>query len=267
LPDSIERLELGSKFNQPIQHIHLPASLQVFSFPHAFNQPIEHIKLPPSLHTLCINGEYDHPIEQLELPPSLTDLTWKPQANRHVFQHPVSKLKLPHRLRSLTILQSFPHAALTHLQLPATLRQLTYVITHKRVERATIHAQSASSSASSPSSSASLSGPTHTGDATNNSASVSAESLALRRDGDRSEFPHAYPCGCLCSCLPRLHPFMDGPSTRYWPDSHGHDWVCIVESDPFYAADHDHLAPFINVTRQRMVRHGPGGATHRVVGS
>ncbi|CAM9798897.1 unnamed protein product [Ectocarpus sp. 12 AP-2014] len=75
-PASLQRLGFGNNFDQtPIERAKFPASLQELTFGHNFNQPIEGTVWPDSLQRLLDLGvQFSQPIEDIVWPPSLRKL-------------------------------------------------------------------------------------------------------------------------------------------------------------------------------------------------
>lgn len=96
LPSSLQRLELGGEFNQPIKRGTLPFGLKVLRLGSRFNCLLEIGALPNGLEVLIFFDGYSHPIPPALLPSSLTCL----QFNNH-FQQSIEKGFLPPKLTTL----------------------------------------------------------------------------------------------------------------------------------------------------------------------
>ena len=74
LPMSLESLCFGNRFNQSLEDVRLPVSLKILVFGSDFNQSLEGVTLPSSLETLKFGHQFKQPLETLSLP-SLRSLT------------------------------------------------------------------------------------------------------------------------------------------------------------------------------------------------
>jgi hypothetical protein len=83
LPTKLIKLALGHMFNLPLNADSLPDSIEILDFGGDFNQPIT--KLPSSLKCLELGFEYNHPIDVSVLPSSLVRLNLG-----HEFNHPIN---------------------------------------------------------------------------------------------------------------------------------------------------------------------------------
>ena len=54
---------LGKEFNQTLEGVTLPDSLQSLTFGRDFNQSLEHVTLPSSLHSLTFGYNFDQSME------------------------------------------------------------------------------------------------------------------------------------------------------------------------------------------------------------
>ncbi|CAN0197326.1 unnamed protein product, partial [Ectocarpus sp. 13 AM-2016] len=66
-----------SVFNQPLELVQWPASLQKITFGEDFNQPIERgVEWPDSLQTLVFGVDFNQPVDNVRWPASLQELTF-----------------------------------------------------------------------------------------------------------------------------------------------------------------------------------------------
>ncbi|CAM9664373.1 unnamed protein product, partial [Ectocarpus fasciculatus] len=71
------RFQLASEFNQPLELVKWPVSLQKISFGKDFNQPIERgVFWPDSLQTLVFGVDFNQPVDNVRWPSSLQELTF-----------------------------------------------------------------------------------------------------------------------------------------------------------------------------------------------
>lgn len=101
----------GSSFNQSLERVDLPMSLESLCFGHRFNQSLEGVRLPVSLKTLVFGSDFNQSLEGVTLPSGLETLKFGQQ-----FQQPLETLTLP-SLRSLT-LDRYDVALLEAVQCP-----------------------------------------------------------------------------------------------------------------------------------------------------
>ena len=104
-------LMFGSSFNQSLERVDLPMSLESLCFGHHFNQSLEAVRLPVSLKTLVFGSDFNQSLEGVTLPSGLETLKFGQQ-----FQQPLETLTLP-SLRSLT-LDRYDVALLEAVQCP-----------------------------------------------------------------------------------------------------------------------------------------------------
>ncbi len=116
LPPNLKKLTFRYLFNLPL--IHLPASLEELDLGFNWNQPVHELKLPPRLQKLTFGYNFNQSVDQLQLPSSLKKLTFGFNFNR-----PVSKLKLPDGLQTLIFGFNF-NMPLHDIQWPKGLEQL-----------------------------------------------------------------------------------------------------------------------------------------------
>jgi hypothetical protein len=74
LPESLQRLRFGCRFNQPGSNFRLPEGLSHLIFGNEFNQTLEGIRFPVSLHTLLFGNSFNHLVGRNMLPPNLAFL-------------------------------------------------------------------------------------------------------------------------------------------------------------------------------------------------
>ncbi|CAM9758939.1 unnamed protein product [Ectocarpus sp. 12 AP-2014] len=96
-PDSLQTLVFGVSFDQPIERVHFPASLQMLVFDVCFDQQIVGAFLPSSLQELDLGEEFNQPIEDVAWPLSLQKLRF----GRN-FNQPIERAKFPSSLQELT---------------------------------------------------------------------------------------------------------------------------------------------------------------------
>ncbi|CAM9701028.1 unnamed protein product [Ectocarpus sp. 12 AP-2014] len=75
-PTSLEQLTFGEALDHPSQKRPPLSSLQHFTFPSSFNQPIEDAVWPDSLLRLVLGAEFNQPVDRVRWPASLQELTF-----------------------------------------------------------------------------------------------------------------------------------------------------------------------------------------------
>jgi len=106
LPNSMESIFFGYKFNQPIENdrdklnlslsVKWPESLERIKFGINFNQPIEKVKWPDSLKTIQFGWYFTQPIEDVKWPNSLKIIGFS-----HYFNQPIENVKWPNSLETI----------------------------------------------------------------------------------------------------------------------------------------------------------------------
>lgn len=119
-PASLQQLAFGSKFNQPIKWVRWPASLQRLAFGKEFNQPIDGVLWPASLQQLEFGYNFNQPIERLMWPTSLQEVLfgWE-------FNQPIEGVVWPTFLKRITFGYSF-NQPIGGVGWPTSLQQLTF---------------------------------------------------------------------------------------------------------------------------------------------
>eukprot|EP00439_Symbiodinium_sp_Y106_P078661 s32_g17.t1 len=120
LPSSLQSLTFGDRFNNSLEGIQLPSSLQSLTFGWDFNQSMEGIQLPSSLQSLTFGDKFNQSLEGIQLPSSLKSLTFGAYFNQSSFG-----IQLPSSLQSLTLGDRFNHS-LEGIQLPSRLQSLKF---------------------------------------------------------------------------------------------------------------------------------------------
>eukprot|EP00439_Symbiodinium_sp_Y106_P064955 s1153_g10.t1 len=120
LPSSLQSLTFGREFNQSLEGIHLPSSLQSLTFGAMFNQSLEGIRLPSSLQSLTFGFRFNQSVAGIQLPSSLQSLMFGTGFNQSL-----QGIRLPSSLQSLTIGDRF-NRSLQGIQLPSSLQSLTF---------------------------------------------------------------------------------------------------------------------------------------------
>ena len=120
LPSTLKFLKLADQWNLPVEELgELPNSLETLEFGEKFDQPVDRLKLPPSLKSLIFGLKFNHSIDSLILPQSLTHLSFV-----LLFNQPIRGDIFPPQLKSLTLSPIFnqpidewklPHS-LTHIK-------------------------------------------------------------------------------------------------------------------------------------------------------
>lgn len=74
-PNTLEHLDFGNRFNQPVQHLVLHEGLKKLIFGNGFNHNIELLNLPSSLTELRLGLKYDRRLKDVVWPPKLQCLS------------------------------------------------------------------------------------------------------------------------------------------------------------------------------------------------
>lgn len=103
LPGTLQELQFGDQFNQPLDGVVWPR-LNKLAFGESFNQPIEngHASFPPELQILKFGSSFNQPIMSVVWPPSLRELTLSDR-----FDQPISAVSWPEELRVLHFGRTF----------------------------------------------------------------------------------------------------------------------------------------------------------------
>ncbi|CAK9040094.1 unnamed protein product, partial [Durusdinium trenchii] len=120
LPSSLQSLTFGHFFNQSLEGVTLPSSLQTLTFGEYFDQSLEGVTLPSSLQTLTFGNWFNQSLESVTLPSSLQSLTFG-----HFFNQSLEGVTLPSSLQTLTFGYKF-NRSLEGVTLPSSLKTLTF---------------------------------------------------------------------------------------------------------------------------------------------
>ena len=96
LPSSLETLEFGEYFDQPLDQRRLPSSLRSLMFGYSFDHSIDSLVLPHSLTHLGLGYDFNQPIRGDIFPPQLKSLILGRR-----FKQPIREWKLPNSLTQL----------------------------------------------------------------------------------------------------------------------------------------------------------------------
>ncbi|CAN0214875.1 unnamed protein product [Scytosiphon promiscuus] len=119
-PTSLEYLWCGGSFNQPIEGVAWPNSLYQLEFGDEFNQPIEAVQWPEKLRVLNLRGEFNQPIEGVTWPKSLLELELGDG-----FNQPIANVAWPPSLEELDIGYGFDQP-IQGVVWPTSLLRLTF---------------------------------------------------------------------------------------------------------------------------------------------
>lgn len=79
-PSTIQSIKFGDYFNQPIENVNWPLSLESIEFGKEFNQPIDKVKWPPSIQNISIGynfqSSFNKSIENVIWPESIKQITF-----------------------------------------------------------------------------------------------------------------------------------------------------------------------------------------------
>ncbi|KYR01718.1 hypothetical protein DLAC_01728 [Tieghemostelium lacteum] len=137
LPSTLRYLDLGDKFQKPLETCSLPSGLEILSLVipgYKFTSTSQHLprslkslsiytidlySIPPSLTKLSLRG-FDQPITPLSLPPTLKTLEFSFRHN-----YPLEKDSLPEGLERLVLSKEF-NQPIKIGDLPSTLKYLSF---------------------------------------------------------------------------------------------------------------------------------------------
>ena len=104
LPEALQELSFGDRFNQRLDGVTRWPRLIKLAFGGSFNQAIEdgHASFPPELQQLRLGSSFNQPIVSVAWPASLQELTFSDQ-----FNQPISSACWPEELRALEFGRAF----------------------------------------------------------------------------------------------------------------------------------------------------------------
>lgn len=121
LPRSLTRLNMGSRFNRPLNQIKWPPAMRHLALGWRFDQDVQGVALPPCLQTLEFGFSFNRPIAGVALPASLHRLTFG-----DMFNAPIDVVrKWPEYLRHLAFGSEFNQQILA-VSWPPLLRRLEF---------------------------------------------------------------------------------------------------------------------------------------------
>eukprot|EP00435_Cladocopium_sp_Y103_P026530 s2628_g6.t1 len=118
LPDELQSLSFGKRFNESIQNVIFPNRLQLLNFGDKFNQNLDGILLPENLQSLTFGAHFNQSLEFVTLPMCLVSLTFGARFNQSL-----ERVNLPVQLHSLTLGDEYDQT-LEHVTLPEGLQEL-----------------------------------------------------------------------------------------------------------------------------------------------
>eukprot|EP00929_Paragymnodinium_shiwhaense_P000814 TRINITY_DN10101_c0_g1_i1.p1 TRINITY_DN10101_c0_g1~~TRINITY_DN10101_c0_g1_i1.p1 ORF type:complete len:465 (+),score=101.22 TRINITY_DN10101_c0_g1_i1:192-1586(+) len=120
LPDGLQSITFGKKFDQRIDRITFPTGLQSLTFGFFFNSRVDDVALPSGLLSLTFGSHFNQRLDGLTLPSGLQSLTFGTSFNQDL-----DDVELPSGLKSLTFGNNFNHS-LEDVDLPSGLEHLTF---------------------------------------------------------------------------------------------------------------------------------------------
>ncbi|CAK9059862.1 Putative F-box and FNIP repeat-containing protein L60 [Durusdinium trenchii] len=133
-PSSLQTLTFAYSFNESLKGVALPSSLLSLTFGSRFNQSLEGVTLPSSLQTLTFGDRFNKSLADVTLPSSLQSLTFGcvtfPSSLQTLsfsdsFNQSLKDVTLPSGLRTLTFGQDF-NQSLEGVTFPNSLETLTF---------------------------------------------------------------------------------------------------------------------------------------------
>ncbi|CAN0399792.1 unnamed protein product [Ectocarpus fasciculatus] len=121
-PATLQRLLLGGKFNRPIEGVAWPDSLQTLEFGMFLNQAIEQVSWPDSLQEVIFGDFFNQPIERVSWPESLQLLHFGED-----FNQPIERVVWPASLKRVTFyIDSRFNQPIADVAWPASIQQLYF---------------------------------------------------------------------------------------------------------------------------------------------
>ena len=142
-PASLQKLliDVGEEFDQPIDGVAWPASLHQLVLGEHFNQPIDRVTWPSSLQYITIGSSFNQAIDGVAWPDALQQLTLGDSFNRSMdgvswpslqqltfgrgLDQPIDSVAWPASLQQLTFGLYFDHP-IRRVSWPAALQQITF---------------------------------------------------------------------------------------------------------------------------------------------
>ncbi|CAM9322251.1 unnamed protein product [Ectocarpus fasciculatus] len=121
-PASLQKISFGEDFDQPMEHVEFPASMRqlIFSTFSCFNQSIAGAILPVSLQLLALGEYFNQPIEEVLWPGSLQQLTFGSW-----FDQPIEGVSWPDSLQTLGFGEMF-NQPVDNVRWPSSLQDLRF---------------------------------------------------------------------------------------------------------------------------------------------
>ena len=101
-PYSVDEFVFGDDFNQPIDNIDWPSNITMITFGKHFNQPIENVQWPDSIDFIHFGEDFNQSVARVQWPNELVNLTF----GKH-FNQPVRGMKCPKKLVLLAFGKDF----------------------------------------------------------------------------------------------------------------------------------------------------------------
>eukprot|EP00913_Durusdinium_trenchii_P013969 g13116.t1 len=118
--DGIVSLVFDDEFDQSLEGVTFPSSLQTLTFAYSFNESLKGVALPSSLLSLTFGSRFNQSLEGVTLPSSLQTLTFGDRFNKSL-----ADVTLPSSLQSLTFGCCFDQSLETVI-FPTSLHTLTF---------------------------------------------------------------------------------------------------------------------------------------------
>lgn len=111
-----KKLRMHYTFNQPINGLIFPDSLEIIDFGMHFNHPLHSVKLPANLKCLIFSEAFNHPINELNIPDSIEYIKFG-----DCFNQEINSMYLPQSLRTIMFGFGF-HQSFENVRWPSSLK-------------------------------------------------------------------------------------------------------------------------------------------------
>ncbi|CAM9839910.1 unnamed protein product [Pylaiella littoralis] len=120
-PSTMKRLEFGTSFNSPIEGVRLPEGLEVVRFGARFNQPVSRARWPATLRELTFGNDFNQPVSGMALPAGVRRLDFGGR-----FNFSISAVDFPEELREVRFGHGFNREMSSNVRWPPHLSKLEF---------------------------------------------------------------------------------------------------------------------------------------------
>ena len=119
MPNGLQSITFGDRFNQSLETVTLPGGLQTITFGYRFNQSLEKVALPGGLQAITFGYHFNQSLEKVALPSGLQAITFGDDFNQSL-----ENVVLPRGLHTITFGRGF-NQRLDTVFLPSDVRVIT----------------------------------------------------------------------------------------------------------------------------------------------